>query len=263
MAFLKRKIIVGIITLIIGIVTFIHLYSFGIPVLNYHLINAKEIGPLSITPQEFDEQMAYLHNNGYHTISPDELLDYIQNNKTLPDNPILITFDDGYQDAYTEAYPILKKYNFKATVFLITDYIGNDNGYLNWEQVKEMHGSGFTFGSHTLSHVSLAKVTNEEAKYQLLKSKEAIEWRLKKPVRYFAHPGGFYNQATSQLLQDVGYRAAFTVNLGRVNTDSDVYALKRIPIFETKNIFRSFWLRLKITQLVVDAYKVKKLISSY
>lgn len=263
MPFLKRKIIVGVITLIIGIAIFIHLHSFGIPVLNYHLINSQKINALAITPQEFDEQMAYLHNNGYHTISPDELLDYMQDHKTLPDNPILITFDDGYQDAYTEAYPILKKYNFKATVFLITDYIGNSNRYLTWEQVKEMHDGGFSFGSHTLSHISLSAVTNEEAEFQLIKSKEAIEWRLKKPVRYFAHPGGFYNQATSQLLRDAGYRAAFTVNLGRVNTDSDVYALRRIPIFETGNLFRSFWLRLKITQLVVDVYKVKKLISSY
>lgn len=260
MPFFKRKIIIGIITLVLGIAAFIHLYSFGIPVLNYHLINPQKINALSITPEEFDEQMAYLHNNGYNTISPDQLLDYIQENKELPDNPILITFDDGYQDAYTEAYPILKKYNFTATIFLITDYVGNSNRYLNWEQVKEMHDNGFTFGSHTLSHISLSKITNEEAEYQLIKSKEAIEWRLKKPVKYFAHPGGFYKQATGQLLKQTGYRAAFTVNFGRVSTDSNVYALKRIPIFESTNVFKNFWLRLNFTQLVIDIGELKKMI---
>lgn len=260
MSFFKKKIIIGLITLVISIAAFIHLHSFGIPVLNYHLINPKKINALAITPEEFNEQMAYLHNNGYNTISPDQLLDHIQDNKELPENPILITFDDGYQDAYTEAYPILKKYNFTATVFLITDYVGNSNRYLNWEQVKEMHDNGFTFGSHTLSHISLSEITNEEAEYQLIKSKEAIEWRLKKPVKYFAHPGGFYNQATSELLKKAGYRAAFTVNFGRVNSDSNVYALKRIPIFESTNVFKTFWLRLKFTQLVIDIGELKKII---
>ena len=260
MPFLKRKFIIGLIAFAVGIAAYIHLHSSGIPVLNYHLINSEKINALAITPQEFDEQMSYLHNNGYHTISPDQLMDYIQENKPLPENPILITFDDGYQDAYTEAYPILKKYDFTATVFLITDYVGNSNRYLTWEQVKEMHDGGITFGSHTLSHVSLSKISNEEAEFQLLKSKEAIEWRLKKPVKYFAHPGGFYKQATSELLKQTGYRAAFTVNLGRVNKDSDVYALKRIPIFATKNLFRSFWLRLNVTQLVIDAAELRKII---
>ena len=97
----------------------------------------------------------------------------------------------------------------------------------------------------------------------MIKSKEAIEWRLKKPVTYFAHPGGFYNQQTSQLLKEAGYRAAFTVNLGRVNTDNDVYALKRIPIFATKNGFKNFWLRLKCTQLMIDVGEVKKIIGSH
>lgn len=262
-SFFKKKLIIGMLTLLAVIGGVIYWQSDGIPVLNYHLVNKEKLNALSITPEQFDEQMAYLHKNGYTTISPDQLLDYLQDNKPLPEKPILITFDDGYQDTYTEAYPILKKYNFTATVFLVTDYVGNSSRYITWEQVKEMHNNGFTFGSHTLSHVSLSKITNEEAEYQLVKSREAIEWRIKKPVKYFAHPGGFYNQTTSQLLQKSGYRAAFTVNLGRAKADNDVFAMKRIPIFESANVFRSFWLRLKFTQLVVDIGEVKKIISKH
>lgn len=262
MSFFKNKLIIGMIILLVVIGGVMYLQSDGIPVLNYHLVNKQKLNALSITPEQFDEQMAYLHKNGYTTISPDQLLDYLQDNKPLPEKPILITFDDGYEDTYTEAYPILQKYNFTATVFLVTDYVDSER-YITWEQVKEMNTNGFTFGSHTLSHVSLAKISNEEAEHQLVKSREAIEWRIKKPVKYFAHPGGFYKAETGQLLQKSGYRAGFTVNLGRAQAGSDVFAIKRIPIFESANIFRSFWLRLKFTQLVVGVGEVKKIISKH
>ena len=252
-----------IVTVIVLVYAITSLYSSGIPVLNYHLISKQKINALAITPQEFEEQMVYLHTNGYNTISPDQLLDHIQYNDPLPDNPILITFDDGYRDAYLEAYPIMKKYNFTATIFLITDYVGNNNRYLSWEQVQEMHDSGFVFGSHTLNHIPLSDATNEYAEYQLTKSREAIEWRIKEPVKYFAYPGGFYNQTTIELLKKAGYRGAFTVNFGRDKTSCDVFALNRIPIFQSTNTFRSFWLRLKCTQLVIDISAAKKILGNY
>jgi len=262
-SFLRKKPILLIIILFVVTAAIISINNVGIPVLNYHLVSNEKINTLAITPNEFDEQMSYLHDNGYTTISPDQLLDYIQYNEPLPENPILITFDDGYRDAYLEAYPILKKYNFTATIFLITDYVGNNSRYLTWEQVKEMHDNGFVFGSHTLNHISLAGATNEYVEYQLGKSREAIEWQLKEPVKYFAYPGGFYSQTTTQLLQQTGYRGAFTVNLGRDKTNSDVFALNRIPIFQSTNTFRSFWLRLKCTQLVIDIGTARKTLNSY
>ena len=262
MFFLRKKRIIWVFALIIVIAAVINLNNFGIPVLNYHLISNRKINSLAITPQEFEEQMAYLHDKGYTTISPDQLLDYIQNSRPLPENPILITFDDGYRDTYLEAYPILKKYNFTATIFLITDYVGNNSRYLTWEQVQEMHDNGFIFGSHTLNHISLSESTNEYIEYQLTKSREAIEWHLKEPIKYFAYPGGFYNQTTTQLLKQAGYRGAFTVILGRDKANSDTFALSRIPIFQSTNTFRSFWLRLKFTQLVIDVSAIRKLISN-
>jgi len=263
---LQKKLIMWIIApilLIILTAIVISINNFGIPVLNYHIISNQKVNALAITPQEFDDQMAYLHNNGYTTISPDQLLDYIQYGDPLPKNPILITFDDGYCDAYFEAYPILKKYDFTATIFLITDYVGINSRYLTWEQVKVMHDAGFTFGSHTLNHISLSEATNEYAEYQLTKSREAIEWRLKEPIKYFAYPGGFYNQTTPQLLKQSGYRGAFTVNFGTDKPNSNIFALNRIPIFQSTNTFRSFWLRLKFTQLVIDVTAAKKILNNY
>jgi peptidoglycan/xylan/chitin deacetylase (PgdA/CDA1 family) len=212
--------------------------------------------------QEFDEQMEYLYYSGYTSISPDELLDYIQFNKPLPDKAVLITFDDGYRDTYVHAYPILKKYNFSATVFLITDYVGTNNNYLDWNQIKEMYNHGFVFGSHTLNHIELINTTEEYAEYQLAKSREAIMWRLNDPVNYFAYPEGFYNKAIIKLVQDIGYRAAFTVNFGRDKRDSNVFALNRIPIFKSFHPLYSFILRLQLTQLLIEVSMLRSYLNN-
>lgn len=231
----------------------------GIPVLNYHEVQDNVNNPLALSIAEFDEQMAYLSKHGYHSITPDELLSYLQNDIPLPDKSVLITFDDGYRNNYINAYPILKKYGFTATIFLITDVVGHNDWYLDWEQVKEMQQAGFVFGSHTLSHVPLVALSNEEALFQLKKSKEGIEWRLGVPVEYFAYPTGAYNENTRQLVKQAGYKAAFSVDFGRVGKNSNIYSLERVPIFKSKLSFHDFYLRLKFTKLV----EINKVIKSY
>ncbi|MBR3622573.1 MAG: polysaccharide deacetylase family protein, partial [Selenomonadaceae bacterium] len=103
-------------------------------VLNYHKIDNVNIS-LSVPPAEFDKQMKYLKDNDYHTITPDELYASIEGREKLPENPVLITFDDGYADNYTNAYPILKKYDFKATIFVISSFVGNMDHYVTWDEV--------------------------------------------------------------------------------------------------------------------------------
>ena len=112
-------------------------------VLNYHMVNRMFIS-LAIEPEDFDWQMKYLVEHGYHTISPDELYDFLAGTGRLPDRPVLITFDDGYVDNYTTAYPILKKYNLKATIFVVTGFLGKRKGYLTWDQMREMEKNGIT-----------------------------------------------------------------------------------------------------------------------
>ena len=224
--------------------------SGDIPVLNYHRVaDGDGNNPLTLSVPEFNEQMAYLNQHGYQSITPDDLLANLQDNAPLPDKPVLITFDDGYRDTYTNAYPILKKYGFTATVFLITDVVGHNDWYVNWQQVKEMHQAGFVIGSHTLRHVPLTTLSPAEALFQLQKSKEGIEWRLGVPVKYFAYPTGAYNAEVIELVKEAGYRAAFSVNFGRTGKTSNIYALERIPIFKARWSFVSFCFRLKLTPL--------------
>lgn len=216
-----------------------------VPVLNYHMVgNLAPPQALSLTPEEFDEQMGYLAENGYHTISPDQLVGYLKYGRPLPDKPVLITFDDGYRDNYTNAYPILKKYGFTATIFLVTSLVGADDRFLTWEQVREMHKSGLTFGSHTVHHQALTKLTPEQVQAELGDSSREIERQLGHKPRYFAYPTGAYNRQLAETVRLAGYRAAFTIRYGEVGLESDQYALERIPLFHGGRTFRSFYYRL-------------------
>lgn len=248
-----NRVVTVILFFILGLSYIALTYFQGIPVLNYHQINNENHNVLTLSDTEFEAQIKYLYQEGYTAISPEQLADYLQYGKELPNKPILITFDDGYEDNYQVAYPILQKYHFKATIFLITDFAGNNSRYLTWQQIKEMSDNGINFESHTLSHITLPKASDEEVYAQLVNSKQALEWRLGKKVEYLAYPGGKYDQRIIQLAKAAGYRAAFTVNLGRNRMNSTMYTLNRIPIFGgVSHTFFRFWLRLKFTQ-VFDA----------
>lgn len=235
----------------------------GVPILNYHRVDNKSEDRLTLTVADFDAQMAYLHSRGYRTIKPDQLLDYLQGAGPLPDKAVVITFDDGYEDNYTNAWPILQKYNYTAAVFLITDKIGADSGYMTWEQAEAMRkpgGSienGWIIGSHTLDHGVLTKLSPAEVRFQLEKSKEGMQWRLDVPVKYFAYPTGAYNQTVRDMVQQAGYKAAFATDFGRATRDSDVYALPRIPILKSYVSFCDFYLRLHFTPAIGQLKRVK------
>jgi peptidoglycan/xylan/chitin deacetylase (PgdA/CDA1 family) len=249
----KKVILRGIIVLVcilFGLGYIALNYFQGVPVLNYHQINNEDHNALTLSDTEFEAQINYLYQEGYNGISPGQLADYLQYGKPLPPKPVLITLDDGYEDNYRVAYPILQKYHFTATIFLITDFVGNYGKYLTWNQISEMNDNGLSFEDHTLSHISLPKASDAEVRNQLVKSKEALEWRLGKKVEYLAYPGGEYDQRVIQLAKEAGYRAAFTVNFGRDRINSTLYTLNRIPIFggESHTFFR-FWLRLNFTRV--------------
>lgn len=227
-------------------------YHGGIPVLNYHQINDHDHNSLTVSSKQFAYQMEYLDKMGYHTITPAELTDALENGAALPEKPILITFDDGYEDNYANAYPVLRQYNMKATIFLISDYVSTYPNYLTWGQAEEMQKNGIDFESHTLSHVELTKTeSSEETLHQLIESKKAIDWRLKKDVGFIAYPCGSHDNEVEQLTQQAGYRAAFTVKYGLDRPGMSMYALDRIPIFggNTHTMMR-FMLRLRFTPLL-------------
>jgi len=214
-----------------------------VPILNYHKVDILNHA-LSVSPQEFEEQMEYLYKNKYNTITPDQLMAYLKYGKQLPYKPIMITFDDGYLDNYTNAYPIMKKYGFIATIFIVTNLVGHDPRFMTWDQAKEMQQNGIVFGSHTVNHTSLTSLTKEQIRDELTQSRDEMTRQLGKPPNYFAYPTGTYNSEIEDIVRSAGYKAAFTIRYGQVGVDSDLYALERIAIFKGQKTFRSFFIRL-------------------
>ncbi len=224
-----------------------------IPILFYHKINyphpsAKEKN-LYVDPKSFYYQMRYLKWRRYIPICLDELVNGIKGKKKLPPKPIVLTFDDGYEDNYTFAFPILRKFDFKATIFLVTKDIGKVSGVwidsreklktplLNWRQIKEMKEWGIDFQSHTHTHPVLTKLKNDQIKKELILSKQIIEEKLGQEVKFLCYPQGYFDERVKGLIKEVGYIGAVTTERGLVKLEDDIFALKRIGIKYRKKIW--------------------------
>lgn len=225
----------------------------SVPVVNYHQINDTEQNSLTIDTYQFEAQIKYLVESGYTPMTIAEMIDAWDGKRTMPKKPVVVTFDDGYVDNLRHAFPILEKYNVKATIFVITDYIGLYPNYLTWEDAKKLQDSGLIdIESHTLSHQDLTRTGSDgETRWQLTGSKQAIEWRLNAPVRFLAYPCGRYDERTMRLAKESGYAAAFGVHYGLSSPDSPRLALSRIPVFgsNTHTLLR-FKLRLELAPLI-------------
>ena len=215
----------------------------------YHMvrehIHGAKFNKLRVKPIEFEKQIAWLKAEGFNFVTMQELQDHWGEH---PAKSVAITFDDGYLDNYTNAYPILKKYGFTATIFLVTGFIGNDPRFMNWEEIKEMKANGFVFGSHTVNHKSLTELSYVELKNELLLSAEEIEQQLGHQELFFAYPTGTYTLNIAKIVESCGYRAAFTIKYGDIDEASNYFALERIPIFKGQKTFRSFFFRLNFTK---------------
>jgi peptidoglycan/xylan/chitin deacetylase (PgdA/CDA1 family) len=185
--------------------------------------------------------MKYLKDNGFTTLSTDEFYDFMVRNKPVPKKSVLITFDDCYEDNYTNAFPILKKYNFKATIFVITGFVDKAKQFLTSAQLKEMQRNGIDIESHTDLHEKLGTYTYA-AQLKILKtSKKYIEKTLHKPVRYLAYPHDSYNLDTLRALNAAGYKMAFTTNGRWANKSNGILTLNRVFIsaFHHSNSFKT------------------------
>jgi len=191
----------------------------NVPVLMYHHVNSlsgKEATSQSLTvrTETFQEQMDFLAKRGYQTITPKELYEGLNNN-ALPAKPMVITFDDGYADIISQAFPILRNHNFKFTIFLPTGLMNSGPSYLTWSQLNEMKGSGLlTAGAHTWSHKALTKLSPEELKKEISLSKKQIEEFYGGQVEAFAYPYGSDNKAVEEELKNQGFLMAFLTTRG-------------------------------------------------
>ena len=185
----------------------------------------------------FEQQMSYLQRAGYTAISLDDFIAFQDGKKALPPKPIIISFDDGFMSNYLYAFPILKKYEMTATIFVTVDPNSpNFKKYadvdlpLTHEQLKEMRAYGISIESHSMTHRYLSELRPEVIRWELQESKRCLENLLQKPVRYIAIPSGAYDRTVKELVKETGYSAAFCMLKGSNNKTTDRFALRRLVI---------------------------------
>lgn len=203
-----------------------------IPIIMYHHIRSydREDDPigtnLSISEEIFSQHLGYLKDDGYTTITFDSLNKFP--NSALPQKPIILTFDDGYDDNY-QAYKLLKKNGMLGTFYIISNYIDRA-GHLTLEQVTEMSESGMEIGSHTMNHPDLSNISEEKLSSEIIESKARLEEIVKKPVESFCYPAGKYNLDVVKMVENAGYKTATTTKTGIASTKDSRFELQRLRI---------------------------------
>ena len=207
-----------------------------IPVLVYHRVISKASSIYDFTPEQLEEHLKYLRDNGYTPITALQTVESMENLAQLPSKPVVLTFDDGHKSHYAKVYPLLKKYGFQGTFFVYTDVIAEKSEkQLTWDELREMLQGGMDIQNHTKSHPYLTRILKNETEeaYQkrltgeLQLSKLIIEEQLQKKVELLAYPYGWFNRSIENLAVQAGYRGLFTVNWGATLPSANRARIKR------------------------------------
>jgi len=202
------------------------------------------------SPTLFAEHMKYLYSKGYKVINLEDVREYLEGKK-IAEKTVIITFDDGFRDFYTQAFPILQLYGFSATIFLTTGFISNKRlefkgkECLTWKEVLKLNIQGIVFGSHTVNHKKLQSLNDIDIEWELKQSKEHIEVNTGRPVVFFSYPFAFpeednkFKKTLKKKLRKCEYRSGVTTKIGRVSKGDDLFFMRRIPInsFDDLNLF--------------------------
>lgn len=214
-----------------------------VPILMYHYISApprdadRYRRDLSITPEAFEAHLAWLRSQGYQSITLRELVFHLVAGWPLPEKPIVLTFDDGYRDHYTNAFPLLQKYGYVGTFFLVTRPIDDgDPSYLTWEMVVEMQRAGMSMQPHGYRHFELKGKPTDFLVYEIVGAKEAIEARTGEITRFFCYPSGSYDRQTIRVLESAGFWAAVTTIVGRQQSTDKLFELERLRVRNTTSV---------------------------
>lgn len=215
----------------------VYSWTLKVPILMYHYISIppedadKYRIDLSVAPDNFREQMAYLANNGYTTIDFEDLSRAIADKQDLPDKPVIITLDDGYRDNYENAFPVLKEFGLTATIFLPTEFIDRGGeAYMTWEMIEEMSAAGIYFAPHTKSHIDLRGQSRDTLIWQILGSQETIAAHVGYTPRYFSYPSGRYDENTVTILKELDFWGAVTTLGGKWHGFEDRYEWTRLRV---------------------------------
>jgi peptidoglycan/xylan/chitin deacetylase (PgdA/CDA1 family) len=219
-----------------------------VPILTYHHVGipSGKWRLNTVSTKSFEYQMAFMKRHGFQVISFDDLVTGIKEGQEFARNTVVLQFDDGYEDNYQYAFPILRKYDFPAMIFLISDKVGAPD-FLTWDQIKEMEKYGILAGAHTRHHVYLPRETMSQARDEIAGSKKVIEEHLGHSIDYFAYPSGGFTKDIQGIVQEAGYKAAVTTNRGKNKYSLDMYALKRIHMNNTDDQYSGLILWFKLS----------------
>lgn len=216
-----------------------------IPILMYHSISQThtiKFRPFTVSPAAFAEQMAYLHDQGYTPITVTHFIQSCTHSgAVLPERPVIVTFDDGFADFFTNALPVLQRYTFTATLYVSTSFIGGVSSWLRNEgettrpmltkkQLQELYAYGIECGGHTHCHPQLDTLPRPQARNEIMQCKEILEQLLGKAVQSFAYPFGYYTAEIQNYVRAAGYTSACAVKHGMSTGESDPFALPRLMV---------------------------------
>ena len=216
-------------------------------ILMFHRVNDHDSDCLSVRVRVFDEMLQILKND-YHVISLSELVNSVSAGREIEEGTVVITFDDGYKDNFSCAAPLLKKYGLPATFFITSRYIGTDrvfpwdqnntsyNSVMNWDEVRELCRMGFDIGGHTLNHVNLGIVPIDEARREIVESKQGIETEIGRKITSFAYPFGARDCIRDDIypiIREAGFTCCCSGYGGKVTLQSDPFRLNRVVVYQT------------------------------
>lgn len=228
-------------------------------ILAYHRVNPSGEDGLSVRVEDFRSHLAYLHERGWRCLTLSEYIDqYLKSGKSVPRRTFILTFDDGYRDNWLYAYPIVRYFGFRATIFLPVKLIDQGECFpwlrnsctteearpLSWKEVHNMKEGGIEFGSHTLHHVLLTRVPRDVARREIEESRFILEERLRKKIRSFCYPAGDMNAEIAEMVQQAGYEAAVITPSQRSIPVKGRFALRRVGLYRGDSLFV---FRLKIS----------------
>ena len=251
--FKHKKIVFGLITVLLALAAFIAAGGFflskqyAVPILMYHSVNPvsdRERNRLIVPTDVFERQMRFLNEHHYNVVSLDSLISLLEGKKKIPPKTVALTFDDGYKDNYTYAFPILRKYQLPVTIFIIVQEVGrSQDDRLSWKQIKEMQDSGLVkIGSHAIGPDPLYKMkTEEDLRRQIFDSKKILEDKLGSKVLVFSYPEGMFDQHMKELVKEAGYKMAVATKPGEKFANDDLFALKRQRVSANSGDGIVFW----------------------
>ncbi|MEX1158405.1 MAG: polysaccharide deacetylase family protein [Thermomicrobiales bacterium] len=213
------------------------------PVLMYHRVSptgASNTARYRVTPDAFEEQLAYLREAGYQSVSVDELTQSIESRRPLPGRRVLLTFDDGYVDFAEHAWPLLRRYGFGAILFVVSGCAGGTNEWdrrlgeelplLGWDALRELQAAGVTIGAHSVTHPPLTGLSPRAVAHEAAQSRRVIQDELGAPIQTFAYPFGDRDETVERVVGACGFTLDFTCRSYLMHVNDAPLSLPRIEV---------------------------------